>query len=128
MSNKIELIEEILKEQGSERNVLRSAKQMRPMIAMMVQMSGGKSEDIDPLSRKLAESLIPIIKDAAREQYANLFTDDQLEALAEFHRANPWFADKSCELNEALSATATEKAGPMMKEIFDEYLPDEEEQ
>ena len=125
--SKTALIEEILKNQGGERDVARSAKQVRPMIAMMVQMAGGKAEDVDAFSRKLAEALVPLIKQSAREQYANLFTEEQLQALAAFHQANPWYHDLSCELTEAMSAMTTEKAAPMLKEIFDQYLPDEEE-
>ena len=125
--SKNELIESILQNQGGERDISRSAKQLRPMITMMVQMAGGKPEDVDVFSRKLAENLVPIIKDAAREHYATLFTEEQLAALAEFHRKNPWFHELSADLTEAMSVTATEKAGPMMQEIFDQYLPEYEE-
>lgn len=125
--SKTVLIEEILKNQGGERDVARSAKQVRPMITMMVQMAGGKIEDVDAFSRKLAEALVPLIKQSAREQYATLFTVEQLEALAAFHRENPWYHDLSSELTEAMSATTTEKAGPILKEIFDQYLHGEEE-
>jgi hypothetical protein len=123
-----ELIEAILKNQGGESDIVRSAEQVRPTISMMMDLAGGKQSDVTTLSRKLAESLVPIVKQAAREKYSELFTIEQLTALAEFLDDNSWYHDLSSQLTMAMSAVASERAEPIMKKLLEEYAPAEEGQ
>lgn len=122
---KAELIRQILATQDSEREIVRLTKAMRPTITMMVQVAGGKLADVEYLSRRLAERMLPAIRETAREKYGELFTEKQLATLAAFHADNPWYHDLNHQLSEAMNAAATSKCSPIMKEVFEEYLPNE---
>jgi len=126
IDTKAELIEQILQGQGGEKDIERTTKQMQPMISMMLEMVGGDQEEAYAFARRLAEKILPIVQDTARDQY-RVLSDEQLVSLASFHKANPWYYDVHGELTEAISAVTQERAGPMMKELFDEYVPEEQE-
>ncbi len=125
---KEEYNEKIMSLRNPEKDVARAAEGLKPIIGMMLQMVDGKDEDVPVLSRKLAEKLLPVVNQATRELYADLLTTDQLAALSEFYEDNPWYYEANTDMTEAISRLTQERATPMLDELFNEYLPEEQEE
>lgn len=123
---KDEYIDKIMALRNPEKDIVRAAEALKPMIGMMLQMVEGKDEDVPVLSLKLAQKLIPVVNQATRELYGDLLTTDQLAALSEFYEDNPWYYEVNTEMTEAISRLTQERATPMLDELFSEYLPEEE--
>jgi len=116
-------LDQIMVGRGSECDIARAAAALSPMVAMVLQMVEGKEEDVPALARRLSEKICPIVNQATREMYDELFTDEQLAALAAFSTANPWFHELNGAMAERIHQITNERASPALNEIFEEYMP-----
>ncbi len=117
-----ELLIQTIMGEVKEKEICRMVRQMLPMISTMVEMAEGKPEEAEPLARRIAERMTPIVRQAAAEKYAEFFTEEQLEKLAAFYTECPWFSDSFADLIESASQVAQDRSKPMLEEMFAKYI------
>lgn len=123
MGTKTALIDDIVAVQMSDGETDRVAKQMQPMVQMMLGMAGGNPADAPTLAKRLAAKLTPFAVQTARDKYAEIFTEEQLEKLAAFLQANPWYFELNARFKEATQAALQEAVTPALQEVFKTYIP-----
>jgi hypothetical protein len=87
----------------------------------------GKPEDAPAVCEQLAEQLTPLGEEIGREAYAKFYTDEQLNRLADFHEANPWYTGTQGDAQVWITEQVAQRSRPFVEAILNKYIEDDDE-